>query len=70
MTILVSSEEHERLLQAQAYLEMLRLARLLEDRGVTASSCSVHRERNWKPGNTVRDHAEWVQWIGDCEKTE
>jgi prevent-host-death family protein len=35
--VLVSPEEYERLRQVQAYLEMLRLAGSLQDRGVTAS---------------------------------
>jgi prevent-host-death family protein len=34
--VLVSPEEYERLRQVQAYLEMLRLSRSLEDAGVTA----------------------------------
>ena len=34
--VLVSPEEYEHLRQVQAYLEMLRLARLLQDRDVTA----------------------------------
>ena len=34
--VLVSPEEYGRLRQVQAYLEMLRLSRLLEDRDVTA----------------------------------
>jgi PHD/YefM family antitoxin component YafN of YafNO toxin-antitoxin module len=35
--VLVSPEEYERLRQVQAYLEMLRLARSIQDRGVTAN---------------------------------
>jgi PHD/YefM family antitoxin component YafN of YafNO toxin-antitoxin module len=33
--VLVSPEEYERLRQVQAYLEMLRLSRLLEDVDIT-----------------------------------
>ena len=36
IAVLVSPEEYERLRQVQAYLEMLRLSRLLEDVDVTA----------------------------------
>ena len=38
--VLVSPEEYERLHQVQAYLEMLRLSRLLQDRDVTADELS------------------------------
>jgi prevent-host-death family protein len=38
--VLVSPEEYERLRQVQAYLEMLRLSRLLEDVDVTARELS------------------------------
>ncbi|MFN2220864.1 MAG: type II toxin-antitoxin system Phd/YefM family antitoxin [Anaerolineae bacterium] len=39
--VLVSPEEYERLRQVQAYLEMLRLSRLLEDADVTARELSA-----------------------------
>ena len=38
--VLVSPEEYERLRQVQAYLEMLRLSRLLQDCDVTANELS------------------------------
>jgi len=38
--VLVSPEEYERLCQVQAYLEMLRLSRLLQDRDLTARELS------------------------------
>ena len=38
--VLVSPEEYERLCQVQAYLKMLRLSRLLQDRDVTAHELS------------------------------
>jgi len=38
--VLVSPEEYERLRQVQAYLEMLRLSRLLQGRDVTANELS------------------------------
>ena len=34
--VLVSPEEYEHLRQVQAYLEMLRLSRLLQDSGISA----------------------------------
>ena len=40
MDVLVSPEEYERLRQVQAYLEMLRLSRLLQDCDVTANELS------------------------------
>lgn len=39
--VLVSPEEYERLRQVQAYLDMLRLSRLLEDVDVTARELSL-----------------------------
>jgi prevent-host-death family protein len=39
--VLVSPEEYERLRQVQAYLEMLRLSRLLKDVDVTARELSL-----------------------------
>jgi prevent-host-death family protein len=39
--VLVSPEEYERLRQVQAYLEMLRLSRLLEDVDMTAQELSL-----------------------------
>jgi prevent-host-death family protein len=39
--VLISPEEYERLRQVQAYLEMLRLSRLLEDVDVTARELSL-----------------------------
>jgi prevent-host-death family protein len=39
--VLVSPEEYERLRQVQAYLEMLRLSRVLGDADVTARELSV-----------------------------
>jgi prevent-host-death family protein len=39
--VLVSSEEYERLRQVQAYLEMLRLSRSLEDADMTAQELLV-----------------------------
>ena len=38
--VLVSPEEYERLRQVQAYLEMLRLSRVLQDGGLTARELS------------------------------
>jgi len=38
--VLVSPEEYERLRQVQAYLEMLRLSRLLHEQDVTADELS------------------------------
>lgn len=40
VAVLVSPEEYEHLRQVQAYLEMLRLSRLLQDRDVTADELS------------------------------
>jgi prevent-host-death family protein len=43
--VLVSPEEYERLRQVQAYLEMLRLSRSLQDSGATADELvSASRE--------------------------
>ena len=40
VAVLVSPEEYERLRQVQAYLEMLRLSRVLQDGGLTARELS------------------------------
>lgn len=44
--VIIAPEEYERLRQVQAYLEMLHLSRLLQERGVTAGElfCASREE--------------------------